>query len=590
MIVRAWRALEGMSRYFRPRDLGRAHALRRAGDLEAARAECARFIARNGGHAQAHHLMGALCGQQGRYADAIEHLERALSLDPALRGVQVDLGNAHRLAGNAAAALACYRNALDLDPDDASACYSLGTMHNSLGDQVQALEYLWRAHRAAPHRGDMLRELVLALLACGRCEEALVAAMTTARLDPGDYQTRICLGLVHHKLYSFDEALDCYDAALQMRQDDPELHFNRAIALQDARRLREALASYDRALALRPDYALARNCRGLARLSQGDYEGGWADYEARLTHKTRPVRAQSYPSWDGTSLSGRTILIYGEQGLGDEIMFASCLPQIIGEAGRCVIECAPKLEGLFARSFPEAVVYAARPDRTIPEAIARDGIDIEVPLGSLPNHLRRSASDFPAHRGYLAPDRGRLSRWRERLSALGAGLKVGVSWRGGTRETRSPLRSIELQQWLPILRTTGVQFVSLQYTAGAADETAALSQRHGVGVVHWPEALSDYDETAALVAALDLTISVCTAVVHLAGALGRPVWVMAPFSPEWRYGAAGARMIWYPSASLFRQAARADWMPVIKTVAGALKGEVARCSSAAPAETRRGIA
>jgi hypothetical protein len=138
--------------------------------------------------------------------------------------------------------------------------------------------------------------------------------------------------------------------------------------------------------------------------------------------------------------------------------------------------------------------------------------------------------------------------WRDQLTHLGPGLKVGISWQGGTYKTRTSKRSIPLEGWLPVLRTGGVRFVSLQYTEGAASELDALREGHGVDVTHWREAIDDYDETAALVTALDLTISVCTAVIHLGGALGRPVWVMAPYSPEWRYGFVGERMPWYPCA------------------------------------------
>jgi hypothetical protein len=203
------------------------------------------------------------------------------------------------------------------------------------------------------------------------------------------------------------------------------------------------------------------------------------------------------------------------------------------------------------------------------EAATAD-IDCEVPVGSLPLYFRRQVADFPRHRGYLQADCARVEYWKQRLASLGAGIKVGISWRGGSLQTRSPLRSIPLEQSLPILRAGGAQFVSLQYDA-SGNELDRFRTDCGIEVRHWPDAIADYDETAALVSALDLTISVCTAVIHLGGALGQPVWVMAPHSPEWRYGFAGETMPWYPSVRIFRQPAFGEWTPVVDKVAKLLR-------------------
>ena len=283
---------------------------------------------------------------------------------------------------------------------------------------------------------------------------------------------------------------------------------------------------------------------------------------------------------------GAPVLVYGEQGLGDEIMFASCLPEIIDAASRCIIECSGKLEHLFRRSFPRARIYAAAADRPVPEPGRAEAIDCEVPSGSLPLYLRQSIGDFPRHDGYLVADPRRVAAWRERLLAFGPGLKVGISWRGGTHQTRSPLRSIPLSQWEPVFKAADTQFVSLQYgeCRGELDELAA---RQGIRVTHWQEAIDDYEETAALLDALDLVISVCTSVVHLGGALARPVWIMAPYSPEWRYGFAGETMPWYPSVRIFRQPSFGNWPAVITTVARELSS-LESLTGLRPSEKDRG--
>jgi ADP-heptose:LPS heptosyltransferase len=170
----------------------------------------------------------------------------------------------------------------------------------------------------------------------------------------------------------------------------------------------------------------------------------------------------------------------------------------------------------------------------------------------------------------LQADPVRIAAWRERLAALGPGLKIGISWQGGTHKSRRPVRSLPLAKWQPILQATHAHFIDLQYLDFSA-ELAAQREATGVQVHSWEAVRADYEETAALVSALDLVISVCTAVIHLGGALGRPVWVMAPFSPEWRYGSKGEEMPWYPSVRVFRQPAYGDWDAVIANVARSLR-------------------
>jgi ADP-heptose:LPS heptosyltransferase len=201
---------------------------------------------------------------------------------------------------------------------------------------------------------------------------------------------------------------------------------------------------------------------------------------------------------------------------------------------------------------------------------------VKIAAASAPRYLRRTAAEFPAHSGYLRADPQKVEKWRGRLAALGQGRKIGLSWRGGVARTGRSWRSLAPAQLLPLFSQADGHFVSLQY--GDADaEIAQLEKSHGVHVHHWADALADYDETAALVGALDLTISVCTAVVHLAGALGRPVWVMAPVKADARYGLTGPSMRWYPSARMFRQPVFGDWHSVVDEV----RRELARL--AAPA-------
>jgi hypothetical protein len=312
----------------------------------------------------------------------------------------------------------------------------------------------------------------------------------------------------------------------------------------------------------------ARLNRALARLKLGRFEEAWPDYEARKCARGNYVpRALPLPEWKGQSLRGKRLLIYAEQGLGDQIMFASCVPDVLAQADSCMIECAPQLVALFKRSFPTAAIESqAHGDASLAGLAQAARIDYQVAIGSLPAQFRKRRSDFPGHAGYLRGEPARIDYWKHRLDALGPGLKIGISWSGGAPSTRGASRSTHLAEWLPILQQTACHFVNLQYGSAGA-ELRAITREQQMVIHDWPEAIANYDETAALVMALDLVISVQTALVHLAGALGKPAWVALQAACEWRYGGQDETMPWYPSVRLLRQAHPGDWQPVVMRIA-----------------------
>jgi len=553
------------------RQFERATTLKAAGD-EGGSVQCLlNAIAIDPDHARAHFELGRILAGRRSYDDAARHLERAMVLDQYIDGGWLELGNVHYWRGDSPKARASFRAALAAAPDSVPALANLGLLLKEAGQFDDALVHLRRAHQLAPDVESPLRNLLLALVDSGRAEEAVTVAESALAANPDRYEARLFLGIARSRLNDPARALACYEAAARLRPDAAEAHRNRGRALQDLGRLEDAIAAYSRSLELQPDYSIARLDLALARLLNGDYERGWEDYEARRAIGDFPARAGAFAEWDGSPLVGRGVLVYSEQGLGDEIMFASCLPALIADARECVIECEPRLAGLFRRSFPGATVYPAARDRAVPADITRRELDFELPGGSLPRIYRHARADFPRHTGYLRPDPQRLDRWRRRLAESGGGLKVGISWTGGVEKTRRPVRSIALERWLPILQVPAVSFVSLQYTPEAGAEVAKLRSAHDVRIEHWQEAIDDYEETAALTSALDLVISVCTALVHLGGALGQRVWVLTPRSPEWRYGMGGDAMAWYPSVKLIRQSEAGEWAPVIATVLADLR-------------------
>jgi hypothetical protein len=240
-------------------------------------------------------------------------------------------------------------------------------------------------------------------------------------------------------------------------------------------------------------------------------------------------------------------------------MFASMIPDLVADAGEVVLECDRRLAGLFERSFPGVSVI----DRGSVSPEHLEGFDHVVPAGSLGRLYRNSLAEFPARSSYLKPDDAIVAKWKSRLATLGPGLKIGISWKGGSERTRRQARSIPLELWRPILELDGVRFVSLQYGDVKAEIDRANETLSCPIAQFAPEEIDDFDALAGLIGALDLVISVQTAVVHLSGSIGQPCWVMVPQVAEWRYGAEGDRMPWYSSVELYRQQNRGDWEETI---------------------------
>jgi tetratricopeptide (TPR) repeat protein len=384
------------------------------------------------------------------------------------------------------------------------------------------------------------------------------------------------LGLALLKRGEIDEAIEAFETARAIQPDDPDLLSNLGYAYALARQFERGEPLLREAVARAPEHRRARRNLGLYHLVRGRFEDGWLHSTGPWDeHRLRTSGQQfSQPWWQGEPLAGRSLLVWAEQGLGDQIMFCNPLPDLVAQGAHVTLQCEPRLERLFARSFPGVEVVPRGPEGRV--RIERAAPELQVPMSQLPVYLRRSRQAFPRHRGYLRADAARVAFWRARLEAIGPEPRIGVSWVGGTAKTGRSRRSMTLEDWLPVLRLPGLRFVSLQYTDCRA-ELAWLREAHGLEVVHWQEAIDDYDETAALVTALDAVASVCTAVVHLAGALDRPVRVAVPWWPAWCFMLEGEEMHWYPSVRLVRQQEPNDWAGPMARIAG----EVAALAHAA---------
>lgn len=360
------------------------------------------------------------------------------------------------------------------------------------------------------------------------------------------------MGNCHAAARNFDEAEKFYQKALDLEATVPSLVGMSYMALLK-REPEEVIRYADKALAIDPNNRYARWNRALAYLAMGKWKEGWEFYDSSLgTQYRQEVQYGDEGRWDGTY--GQTVVVSPEQGLGDEISFSSCIPDLIRVSKKVVVECDHRLERLYKRSFPEAEVYGTRhkKDSDWPSYYKFDG---RVSLGSLPRFFRNVQDEFPGIR-YLTACPDLRKGWRAILDGL-PGMKIGVAWNGGVKHTNKENRSVPVSLFEP-LKELGT-LVSLEYKGD--------SEIPWIKDFPWIRD-SDYDHTAALVAELDCVVSVTTAVVHLAGALGRPVHVLAPAKPRWFYGMTGNTVPWYSSMRIYR----GEWAEQVQTIKEAISG------------------
>ncbi len=374
------------------------------------------------------------------------------------------------------------------------------------------------------------------------------------------------LGLCYLEAAQLDKAEACFIKALSRDPGDVTALSNLAKLYNDIAQPQKAINCAEKALRLEPRLPEANYNRGQSYLFLKRWKEGWEGYEHNLgRHQGRRERVYGQiPRWTG--VDGMTLIAYGEQGIGDEINFASCIPDLM-KKNTVIIECEERLAGLFRRSFG-CDTYGTRYIKGGISWPTKYQIDASVAFGSLPGFYRNTDADFPGT-PYLIADPQRRLQWKVLLATLGDKPKVGITWTGGLKKTGTVKRSVALNDLLPILKQDAT-FISLQYK-DAAEEIAALEAEHGIKVHQWPHATltRDYDDTAALVAELDLVITVQQSAVHLAGGLGVPTWVMLPKFSLWRYGLAGDTMPWYGSVRIYRQTQ--GWVDEIAEVARDLR-------------------
>ena len=448
-------------------------------------------------------------------------------------------------------ALASFDRALALRPDNAEALGSRGFTLHALRRFDEALASYDGALALRPNNAELHSNRSVTLFELKRFAEALASGDRAVALRPDYPEAHANRGNALSVLKRFDEALADYDRALALRPDYAEAHTNRGVTVHMLKRFDEALQCYERALAVRPDFAEAHYNEGLSRLLTGDFDRGWRKHEwwreiAQFKHAERNF---AQPRWTGSQeIAGKTILLHAEQGFGDTIQFCRYAPRVAALGARVILEVQEALRDLIRRSLDGAVQVVAKGD-TVPP------FDMHCPLLSLPLVFGTGLATIPGETPYLHASAQAVANWSARLPPK-TRPRIGLAWSGRPEHNNDQNRSIDLASFLSPLQGIDATLVSLQREVRAAD---AIVLQERSDVIHFGEELKDFSDTAALAANMDLVIAVDTSVAHLAGALAKPVWIVLPFVPDWRWLLDRDDSPWYPTARLFRQDGSRQW-------------------------------
>jgi tetratricopeptide (TPR) repeat protein len=465
------------------------------------------------------------------------------------------LGMLNHQRGQGEAALACLRAALAVDRRRADALADQGLVLLALGRCEEALASYDAAHALAPHDPEALNGRGVALARLDRTAEALASFERVLALEGGHVDALGNRGNALLKLNRPSEAIASYQDGLGHCPNHARLLTNQAIALRRLDRPHEALLCLRGARASSPDFAEAAFVESLVKLTLGDFPAGWRGYESRwATAAFAPHRrAFTKPLWRGhQTIAGKTVLLHAEQGYGDAIQFARYAPRVAARGAKVILEVRDELVGLLSSLEDVEIVRHGDP---LPP------FDLHCPLMSLPLAFGTTLASIPAEIPYVTPPAADVAAWRDRVS--GRGFLIGLAWAGDPLHKNDANRSMRLATLRPLFYLPDAAFVSLQQDISAEDE-AVLRERPGLFRAGGP--FRDFADTAAAIAALDAVVAVDTAVAHLAGTMGKPLFLLLPFGADFRWLRERADSPWYPSARLFRQHAFADWGEAISAL------------------------
>ncbi len=577
---------------------GHSTELRISGNLPGAADAARRAISLDANHAPAHVQLAHALRFLNQPEDARQAAERAVALEPGLAAAWFNLGAARVACGMIVDGEAAYRKALELKSDYFEAWSNLGNLRLDQGAIDEGIDCLRRALKInpgmAPIRVNLADALRMAgqvadaerecrealaalpesaaawnnlsniLLAANRPGEAEEAARKAVALNPGLADVWTNLGNILERRENAPGALDAHREAVRLRPRDAQIRYNYALALKHGGDPGAAITEYREAVAMAPDVPDMHWNLALALLAVEQFADGWDEYDWRWKIPGAEPPRYAFAPWWGDTTGGR-LLVWGEQGVGDEILYASMLPELARAALRVTVEIDDRLAPMFRRSFPGMEIVP----RDDAQRLKPADFDWHVPIAGLGRWLRPDPTRFPPQPSYLIADAARAQALRARLAAAGARKVVGVSWRSRAQRFAQD-KSSTLAAWGPLLRAADATYVDLQY-GDTAQERNEINRLHGVHVEHLPDLdlFDDLDGLAALVSACDLVVTTSNVTAHVAGALGRPVWLLLPRGRGriWYWFSGRADSPWYPSMRIHSQPAAGRWDELLESLA-----------------------
>jgi Flp pilus assembly protein TadD len=535
-----------------------------SGRIPEAETICRQILELHPANAEAWHLLGILCQQQNRPAEATKYIAQATALDPKNPAYWNNLGQSMRTAHQLAQAEACFREAIGCNANWPLAWINLSLVLSQTVRFTEAAESGRRAVALGP-------DLAAAHAALGQAlsrdnpHASLEAFKQSLHFDPKQPDALNNVGAVLMDLGRYEDALAAFEKAVGLAPEFPLALNNLGIALGRVNRGKEALQAFERAVALNPNYVAAHTNRATAWMLLGDLQRGWQEYEWRWAAPPTPesvprVLDRPLPMIDDqTDLSGKTVLVYAEQGYGDIIHYIRYIPLLALRGAKIILSEVPTLVVSLLQSVQGVQRVVERGGET-PASLAKQS-DYQVNLMSLPRLFVTTLQNIPGDVPYLGPTPQRVRYWQQKIGDPGK-MKIGLRWAGNPSHTNDFSRTLPPKLLEPLLAKPSAVFYSLQ--------TDRMLFTHD-NLIDFTTDLTDFSETAALISNLDLVISVDTAVAHLAGAMGKPTWTLIPFGPEFRWLQDRTDSPWYPTMRLFRQSKLHDWAGVIEKIIAAME-------------------
>ena len=505
--------------------------------------------------------LGNALSDLDRWEEALAEFEKAVALNPNYATGWNNIGLALQELERPESAVTAFRRAIQLQPDLAEAHMNMANALREMDRLAEALSGYDRALALNPRLADAYNNRGVALQDSGKVEDAMRDYDRAMALEPDSAPVHMHLGNAMRVLNRSAEALAAYDRAIALKPNLADAYVNRGIAFHESGRFDEAANDYERALALRPGKGAAHFNYALLLLLRGDWPRGWAEYECRRSWGkfARGARRFTQQRWDGGDIAGKTLLVWSEQGLGDTIHFLRYASLAAERRAKVIVEVQPSIARL--------AQTVAGVSQVCVDNDPRPPFDVHLPLMSAAYAFGTTLENIPNDIPYLHPRLDDVEHWRNRMNQDGGGFRVGLCWAGNPDYPGDRNRSIALSKFASLWQIPGVKWYSLQKGAGAEQIKEIAPQAELIDHMH---DLNDFSDTAALVANLELVISVDTAVAHLAGAIEKPTWLLLPHIPDWRWQLGRPDSPWYPTMRLFRQTKRGDWAGVIDRIAADL--------------------